>query len=135
MTDVAQFESFVQHYGMLVYGLLFLIVFVETGLVVMPFLPGDSLMFVVGATHPNEFAAIRELAKDYFFLVPGVGAQGGDANAICNSGMNKYGGLIINSTRNIIYSSNKNDFATVAGKCADDMRTLFAPFIQQLKAN
>ena len=52
-------ETFVQHYGMLVYGLLFLIVFVETGLVVMPFLPGDSLMFVVGALCANGLMDLR----------------------------------------------------------------------------
>lgn len=78
----------------------------------------DQLMFVVGATHPEELKNIRSMASDYFFLVPGVGAQGGDLNTICNNGLNRMGGLIINSTRSIIYASKGEDFAEAAKRSA-----------------
>lgn len=68
----------------------------------------DELMFVIGATHPEKFQEIRDLAKDYFFLVPGVGAQGGDLAAICQYGLNDQVGLLVNSSRGIIYAGEKN---------------------------
>ncbi len=71
----------------------------------------DNLMFVIGATHPEAFQQIRKLAPDNFFLVPGIGAQGGDLKAVSENGMNRNGGLIVNSTREIIYASNGEDFA------------------------
>ena len=74
----------------------------------------DQLMFVVGATHPEEFKHIRQLAPDYFYLVPGVGAQGGDMEKICQNGLSPDCGLIINSARNIIYASKGEDFAEAA---------------------
>ena len=74
----------------------------------------DQLMFVVGATHPEEFKHIRQLAPDYFYLVPGVGAQGGDMEKICQNGLSPDCGLIINSARNIIYASKGEDFAAAA---------------------
>ena len=74
----------------------------------------DQLMFVVGATHPEEFKHIRTLAPDYFYLVPGVGAQGGDVEKICQNGLSPDCGLIINSARNIIYASKGEDFAQAA---------------------
>jgi orotidine-5'-phosphate decarboxylase len=74
----------------------------------------DQLMFVIGATHPEAVAGIRAIAKDNFFLVPGVGAQGGDLEAICKAGLNDTAGLIINSTRDIIYASKGEDFAEAA---------------------
>ncbi len=74
----------------------------------------DQLMFVVGATHPEEFKHIRQLAPDYFYLVPGVGAQGGDMEKICQNGLSPFCGLIINSARNIIYASKGEDFAAAA---------------------
>ena len=70
----------------------------------------ENLMFVVGATHPQSFAEIRELAKDYFFLVPGVGAQGGDLHSVVNHGANDDIGLLINSSREIIYAGSGIDF-------------------------
>lgn len=74
----------------------------------------NNIMFVIGGTHPEQFADIRKLAPEYFFLVPGVGAQGGDLNAISKNGMNKECGLIVNSTRDIIYASAGEDFALAA---------------------
>jgi orotidine-5'-phosphate decarboxylase len=76
----------------------------------------EQLMFVVGATHADKIAAMRKLAPDYFFLIPGVGAQGGDLDLVSSSGMNEKCGLLVNSTRAIIYASDKKDFAEVAGK-------------------
>ncbi len=70
----------------------------------------DNLMYVVGATHAETFAQIRDLAKDYFFLVPGVGAQGGDMDAVVKNGKNDEIGLLINSSREIIYAGNGIDF-------------------------
>ena len=78
----------------------------------------DNLMFVVGATHPEKLAEIRALAKDYFFLVPGVGAQGGNAQQIIQYGSNGVGGLIINSSRDIIFASSGLDFAEKARAAA-----------------
>lgn len=69
-----------------------------------------NLMYVIGATHPEAFSHIRSLAEDYFFLVPGVGAQGGDISEVMNYGYNKDVGLLINSSRNIIYTGNGPNF-------------------------
>jgi len=74
----------------------------------------DQLMFVCGATHPEQFQKLRAMAPDSFFLVPGVGAQGGDLAAISKIGMNKYCGLLVNSSRQIIYASKEKDFAEAA---------------------
>jgi orotidine-5'-phosphate decarboxylase len=74
----------------------------------------DQLMFVVGATQSDKVQSIRQLAQDYFFLVPGVGAQGGDLEAVSKFGMNKKCGLLVNAARSIIYASNGSDFATAA---------------------
>ncbi len=74
----------------------------------------DQLMYVVGATHADKVGEIRRLAPDYFFLVPGVGAQGGDLEAVSKAGMNKECGLLVNSARAIIYASSGEDFAQAA---------------------
>jgi orotidine-5'-phosphate decarboxylase len=94
----------------------------------------DQLMFVIGATHPEAFAGIRALAQDYFFLVPGVGAQGGDLETICHKGLNSVGGLLINSTRNIIYASNGEDFAAAAKAEATRLQQKMAKFVKPLVA-
>lgn len=92
----------------------------------------DKLMFVVGATHPEEFKNIRALAPDYFFLVPGVGAQGGDLEKICENGMNSQCGLIINSARQIIYASKGEDFALAARAEALKAKDAMAKFVAKL---
>lgn len=74
----------------------------------------EQLMFVVGATHPSLIGNLRLLAEKYFFLVPGIGAQGGDLDGVCKNGMNQHGGLLINSTRQIIYADSSNLFAEKA---------------------
>ncbi len=74
----------------------------------------DQLMYVVGATQSEKIANIRALAPDHFFLVPGVGAQGGDLRDVSKFGMNKQCGLLVNSARGIIYASTEKDFAQKA---------------------
>jgi orotidine-5'-phosphate decarboxylase len=74
----------------------------------------DELMFVVGATHPEDLRQLRQEAPDYFFLVPGVGAQGGDLNAISQAGLHAGGGLLVNASRSILYASSGTDFAEAA---------------------
>lgn len=74
----------------------------------------ENMMYVVGATRGESFLDIRKLAPDHFLLVPGVGAQGGSLAEVCKYGMNKDCGLIVNSSRAIIYASDGEDFADVA---------------------
>jgi orotidine-5'-phosphate decarboxylase len=74
----------------------------------------DQMMYVVGATHAEKIGAIRALAPEHFFLVPGVGAQGGDLGAVSKAGLNSQCGLLVNSSRAIIYASAKEDFAEAA---------------------
>ncbi|MEX2230560.1 MAG: orotidine-5'-phosphate decarboxylase [Cyclobacteriaceae bacterium] len=82
----------------------------------------DQLMFVVGATQAEKLSAIRKLAPDYFFLVPGIGAQGGDLELVSKHGINKKCGLLVNSSRAIIYASCEKDFAGAAGKEANKVQ-------------
>jgi orotidine-5'-phosphate decarboxylase len=74
----------------------------------------DRIMYVVGATKSTEFTHIRTYAPDNFLLVPGVGAQGGSLEDVCKYGMNRDCGLLVNSSRSIIYASNGEDFADAA---------------------
>jgi orotidine-5'-phosphate decarboxylase len=74
----------------------------------------EQLMYVVGATRGAEFENIRKLAPDNFLLVPGVGAQGGSLADVCQYGLNKECGLLINSSRGIIYAGKGEDFAEKA---------------------
>lgn len=73
-----------------------------------------NLMYVVGATKAEYFTEIRKIIPDSFLLVPGVGAQGGSLQEVCKYGMNDTVGLLINSSRGIIYASNGTDFAEKA---------------------
>lgn len=74
----------------------------------------ENLMYVVGATKAEYFTEIRKIVPDSFLLVPGVGAQGGSLSEVCKYGMSSNVGLLINSSRAIIYASNGADFAEVA---------------------
>ena len=74
----------------------------------------SQMMYVVGATKPEEFQNIRRLAPDNFLLVPGVGAQGGSLSAVCEYGLNSECGLLVNAARSIIYASSGEDFAEKA---------------------
>ncbi|GIL24515.1 MAG: orotidine 5'-phosphate decarboxylase [Bacteroidota bacterium] len=74
----------------------------------------DQMMYVVGATKADKVGIIRALAPDHFLLVPGVGAQGGDLESVSKVGMNMQCGLLVNSSRAIIYASSNEDFADAA---------------------
>ena len=76
----------------------------------------DNLMFVCGATQASMFTRIRELAPESFLLVPGVGAQGGSLEEVSKYGMTKDCGLLVNSSRAIIFADKTKDFAAMAGK-------------------
>jgi len=78
----------------------------------------DNLMFVVGATQADEFINIRQLMPDHFYLVPGVGAQGGSLKDISEKAMNKDVGILVNASRAIIYASTGEDFAAAAQQVA-----------------
>ncbi|MEN1785307.1 MAG: orotidine 5'-phosphate decarboxylase, partial [Bacteroidota bacterium] len=73
-----------------------------------------NLMYVVGATQAAHLSAIRTIAPDHFLLVPGVGAQGGSLQEVCNYGMTANIGLLVNSSRGILYASKGFDFAVQA---------------------
>jgi orotidine-5'-phosphate decarboxylase len=92
---------------------------------------GDSneMMFVVGATRAQDIAKIRAIAPDYFFLVPGVGAQGGSLDDVVKYGWNSDCGLLVNSSRAIIYASNNEDFDIQAGESAQDIQQKMASII------
>lgn len=93
----------------------------------------DNLMFVVGATHPEAFARVREIAPDSFLLVPGVGAQGGDLSALCRYGMTKDCGLLVNASRSIIYAGSGEDFAEKARAEAQKMQVEMEKLLQPLR--
>jgi len=82
----------------------------------------DRLMYVVGATKAEYLADIRAYVPDSFLLVPGVGAQGGNLQEVCKYGMNKDVGLLINSSRGIIYASQEADFADAAANAAKELQ-------------
>ena len=77
-------------------------------------------MFVIGATQANEFVTIRQLTPDHFYLVPGVGAQGGSLKEISEKAMIKDCGLLVNASRAVIYASDGKDFAEAAAKAAKE---------------
>lgn len=91
----------------------------------------DNLMFVIGATHPEKFKEIRALAPDNFFLVPGIGAQGGDLLGVSDIGMNNRCGLLVNSSRDIIYASNGMDFAVKAREAAQTVQSQMAEILER----
>ena len=82
----------------------------------------EQLMYVVGATRPEFFEKIRNIVPDHFLLVPGVGAQGGDLQEVCRYGLSKEVGLLVNSSRGIIYASTEKDFASKAREKALELQ-------------
>ena len=92
----------------------------------------DNLMFVVGATHPKKFTEIRSIAPDNFLLVPGVGAQGGDLEGVLRYGENNRGGLLINSSRGIIFAGDGPDFSEAARQSAQKMQRAMAAHFQRV---
>lgn len=91
----------------------------------------DRMMYVVGATQADKIASIRKLVPDHFFLVPGIGAQGGDLRAVSEKGMNAQCGLLVNSSRAIIYASSGTDFAVAAGNEAQKVQQEMDQYLQQ----
>jgi len=89
----------------------------------------EELMFVVGATQGEKMASIRKVAPGYFFLVPGIGAQGGDLELVSKNGMNAQCGLLVNSARAIIYASGDHDFAAAAKKEACKVQQEMARYL------
>lgn len=83
----------------------------------------QNLMYVVGATKAEHFKAVRKIIPDSFLLVPGVGAQGGSLSEVCKYGMNSSIGLLINSSRAIIYASNESNFAAKAREEAQKIQS------------
>jgi len=90
----------------------------------------ENLMFVVGATRADEFINLRSIAPDHFFLVPGVGAQGGSLSEISQKAINKEIGLLVNSSRDIIFASSQEDFASAAAAKAKGYAEEMATFIK-----
>lgn len=86
----------------------------------------ENMMYVVGATQGSMFQDIRRLAPDHFLLVPGVGAQGGNLQEVCKYGMTRDCGLLVNSSRGIIYASAGTDFAEAAAQKAQELQTQMA---------
>ena len=86
----------------------------------------EQLMYVVGATQGRMFEDIRKIAPSHFLLVPGVGAQGGSLQEVCQYGMTKDCGLLVNSSRGIIYASSGSDFAQAAAKAAKELQQQMA---------
>ena len=82
----------------------------------------EKMMYVVGATRGEKFKDIRRLAPHHFLLVPGVGAQGGSLEEVCKYGMNEECGLLVNSSRGIIYASQGEDFAEAAAQSARQLQ-------------
>ena len=86
----------------------------------------ENLMYVVGATKAEYLGAIRNIIPDSFLLVPGVGAQGGNLHEVCKYGMNASIGLLVNSSRGIIYASHGEDFAEAAAKASKALQEQMA---------
>ena len=92
----------------------------------------ENMMYVVGATQGEMFKDIRKVAPRHFLLVPGVGAQGGSLQEVCKYGMIKDCGLLINSSRSIIYAGHGKDFAEAAAEKAGDLQQQMAEELSKL---
>ena len=88
-------------------------------------------MYVVGATRSEAIADVRKIVPNHFFLVPGVGAQGGSLDEVAQYGWNDDCGLLVNSSRGIIYASNGEDFAGAAGKKAEELQMKMARILEK----
>ena len=93
----------------------------------------QNMMYVVGATRGEMFKDIRAVAPDHFLLVPGVGAQGGSLEEVCKYGMTKDCGLLVNSSRGIIFADNTENFATIAAAKAKELQQQMAEELAKIK--
>lgn len=91
----------------------------------------EDIMYVVGATKTEAMLKIRKIIPEHFLLVPGVGAQGGSLKNVAHYGMNDDVGLLVNSSRGIIYASSENDFAEAAGEIAKQMQQEMAELLEE----
>lgn len=91
----------------------------------------DNIMYVVGATRAEMLADIRKIVPHHFLLVPGVGAQGGSLEDVARYGMNSQCGLLVNSSRGIIYADSTENFAEVAGEKAREMQEEMAVYLAE----
>ena len=89
-------------------------------------------MYVVGATRAEAFKDIRSIVPNHFLLVPGVGAQGGNLDEVCKYGLNDQCGLLINSSRAIIYADNSENFAVVARQKAKEMQQQMQKILENM---
>lgn len=89
----------------------------------------ENTMFVIGATRKEQLQHVRSLLPKHFFLVPGVGAQGGDVATVCSNAMNDDAGILINVSRSVIYVSDGTDFADKAGAAAADYQQQMAAYL------
>jgi orotidine-5'-phosphate decarboxylase len=87
-------------------------------------------MFVCGATQAEMFTQIRAIAPNHFLLVPGVGAQGGSLQEVCKYGLNKDCGLLVNSSRGIIFADTTENFATIAGIKAKELQEEMSEYVK-----
>lgn len=93
----------------------------------------DNMMYVVGATQGRMFEDIRRVVPSHFLLVPGVGAQGGSLQEVCRYGMTSQCGLLVNSSRGIIYAGNGEDFAEMAGQKARELQQQMATELSKIQ--
>ncbi len=88
-----------------------------------------NIMFVIGATRKEQLQEVRNLLPEHFFLVPGVGTQGGDVATVCSNAFNKDAGVLINVSRGIIYAGNGMDFADQAHRAAHSYQQEMEAFL------
>lgn len=93
----------------------------------------NKLMYVVGATKSENLIAIRKIVPDSFLLIPGVGAQGGNLKEVVQNGINSNCGLLVNSSRGIIYASSGTDFTTKAAEKAFNLQKEMSEYLKQFK--
>jgi len=92
--------------------------------------PGN-MMYVVGATRAEMLKEIRQIVPDHFLLVPGVGAQGGSLKEVARYGLNNNCGLLVNSSRGIIFADNSPDFALIAGQKAQELQEEMETYLRE----
>jgi orotidine-5'-phosphate decarboxylase len=91
----------------------------------------DNIMYVVGATRAEMLKEIRRIVPDHFLLVPGVGAQGGSLEEVAKYGMNNKCGLLVNSSRGIIFADNSENFDRVAGEKAHEIQIEMEKYLSE----
>lgn len=89
----------------------------------------ENIMFVIGATRKEQLKHVRNLLPDHFFLIPGVGAQGGDVPTVCQNALNSDGGILINVSRAVIYAGRGDDFALKATEAAHSYQQQMAEYL------